>query len=271
MTVLVTGGTGLVGPRLLNRFVEAGIGARALVRAGKTVPAGVTAVEGDILTPETLAAAVDGVTAIIHLAAVFRTQDEAEIWRVNLEGTRNLIAAAKEHAPGVRFLMASTSNVYNPDGSHPGRENDDVAPTLAYPASKIEAEKLLRDSGLNWGILRLPFIYGDKDGHLEAVPAQLAAMNYHPAQKLSVIHHADIATAFELALTGAMDGRIVNIADDAPLTVYEMAQIVSEPYPSSAEPLTNPWKGHMDVTLARTLGFQPTVATVYQAMREGKL
>jgi UDP-glucose 4-epimerase len=271
MTILITGGTGLVGPRILRRFVEAGIDSRALVRPGKELPAGVTKVEGDILSPDTLAAAVEGVTAIIHLAALFRTQDEAEIWRVNLEGTRNLIVAAQEHAPAARFLMASTSNVYDAGSSHPGREDDEVAPTLAYPASKIEAEKLLRQSGLNWGILRLPFIYGDQDGHLEAVPAQLAAMNYHPAQKLSVIHHTDIATAFELALTGVMDGRIVNIADEAPLTVFEIAQIVGVPYEPSAEPLTNPWKGHMDVTLARSLGFQPKIPTVYQAIREGKL
>jgi nucleoside-diphosphate-sugar epimerase len=96
-------------------------------------------------------------------------------------------------------------------------------------------------------------------------------MKWHPAQKLSVGHHADIATAFELALTGVMDGRIVNIADEAPLTIYEIAEIVGSTYESSAEPLTNPWKGHMDVTLARSLGFQPKVPTVYQAIREGKL
>jgi UDP-glucose 4-epimerase len=95
-------------------------------------------------------------------------------------------------------------------------------------------------------------------------------MNWHPAQKLSVLHHADRATACELALTGAMDSRIVNIADEAPLTIYEIAQIVGSTYESSAEPLTNPWKGHMDVTL-RSLGFQPKVPTVYQAIREGKL
>ena len=45
------------------------------------------------------------------------------------------------------------------------------------------------------------------------------------AERLSVAHHVDIATAFELALTGAMDGRIVNIADEAPPSLYEMAQI----------------------------------------------
>jgi nucleoside-diphosphate-sugar epimerase len=228
-------------------------------------------IEGDILRPEALAAAVDGVSAVIHLAALFRTSDEDEIWKVNLEGTRNLIAAVKEYAPDARFLMASTSNIYNPDNSHPGREDDQVTPTLAYPASKVEAENEVRRSGLNWSILRLPFVYGDKDGHLESAPGLLAGMKWHPARKLSVIHHTDIATAFKLALTGIMDGRVVNIADEAPLTIYEIAQIVGSTYESSAEPLTNPWAGHTDVTLARSLGFQPEVPTVYQAIREGKL
>jgi nucleoside-diphosphate-sugar epimerase len=271
MAILVTGGTGLVGPRLLKRLLEANIDCRALVRPGKELPEGVTPFEGDILSPESLTAAVDGVSAIIHLAAVFRTKDEEEIWKVNLEGTRNLISAVKKHAPDARFLMASTSNVYSPDISHPGREDDQVAPTLAYPASKIEAENELRKSGLNWSVLRLPFIYGDNDGHLESAPGLLAGMKWHPARKLSVIHHIDVATAFELALTGVMDGRIVNIADEAPLTVYEIAQIVGSAYESSAEPLTNPWVGHMDVTLARSLGFQPKVPTVYQAIRDGTL
>ncbi len=271
MTILITGGTGLVGSRLLKRFVEAGIDCRALVRPGKKIPEGVTAVDGDILSSDSLAPVVEGVSAIIHLAALFRTGDEAQIWKVNLEGTRNLTAAVRDHAPEARVIMASTSNVYNPDTSHPGREDDVVTPTLAYPASKIEAENELRRSGLDWSILRLPFVYGDKDGHLESLPGLAADMKWHPAQKLSVLHHADIATAFELALTGIMDGRIVNIADEAPLTIYEIAQIVGSTYESSAEPLSNPWKGHMDVTLARSLGFQPKVPTVYQAIREGKL
>jgi UDP-glucose 4-epimerase len=167
--------------------------------------------------------------------------------------------------------MASTSNVYDPDVPHPGREDDEVTPTQAYPATKVKAEDELLKSGLIWGVLRLPFVYGDKDGHLESLPEIAASMNWHPTQKLSVIHHADIATAFTLALTGAMDGLIVNVADETPLTIYEIAQILGSTYESSAEPLTNPWKGHMDVSLARSLGFRPTILTLYQASREGKL
>jgi putative NADH-flavin reductase len=170
MTILITGGTGLVGSRLLRRFVDAGVDCRALVRPGKEVPAGATPVEGDLLDADSLKHAVEGVSAIVHLAAVFRTQNEDDIWRANLDGTKNLIAAAKAHAPQARFVMASTGLVYDAGASHPGLEDDATNPKLAYPASKIAAENELRNSGLNWSILRLGFVYGDGDGHLASVP-----------------------------------------------------------------------------------------------------
>jgi len=271
MTILVTGGTGLVGSRLLRRFAADGIDCRALVRPGKTVPEGIQRVEGDVLQTETLPEALDGVTTVVHLAAVFRTTDEALIWSVNLDGTRNLIAATQATSPQARFLLASTSNVYGPELTHPGRETDATTATHAYPASKIQAEAELRASGLNWVILRFPFVYGDQDGHLEAAPHQLAQLGWHPARKLSVIHHEDIATAITLALTGDLDRQTVNIADDAPLTAYEMAQLVGSTYDSSSDPLPNPWQGHMDISLARSLGFRPKVATAYQAQRDGRI
>ncbi|WP_338876279.1 NAD(P)-dependent oxidoreductase [Spirosoma sp. SC4-14] len=266
--ILITGVTGLVGERLLRRLVEAGMDCRALVRTGKRIPASVTAVEGDLFDFTSLAEAVTDVSAIIHLAAVFRTQDTDLIWKSNLEGTRNLINIVKTHAPDARFILASTTNVYNADNPHPGREDDDVAPQQAYPASKVAAEKELRESGLNWVVLRFPFVYGDGDGHLEALPKYAIAGNWHPAMRMSTIHHRDIATAMHLALLGTMDGRIVNIADEAPTSIYELAQLVGEPLDSSCEPLMNPWYLLSDSTLARRLGFQPTVRTVYQAVQE---
>jgi UDP-glucose 4-epimerase len=158
----------------LRRFVDACVDCRALVRPGKEVSAGATPVEGDLLEADSLKQAVEGASAIVHLAAVFRTQNEDDIWRANLDGTKNLITATKAHAPQVRFVMASTGLVYDADASHPGLEDDATNPKLAYPASKIAAENELRKSGLNWSILRLPFVYGDGDGHLAAVPALAA-------------------------------------------------------------------------------------------------
>ena len=75
----------------------------------------------------------------------------------------------------------------------------------------------------------------------------------------------------EFALTGAMDGHIVNISADAPTTLYEMASLVGSPIEPSAEPLTDPWMGRMDGSQLRSLGFQLTVPTLYQAMRQGIL
>jgi UDP-glucose 4-epimerase len=95
MTILVTGGTGLVGSRLLRRFVDAGVDCRALVRPGKEAPAGATPVEGDLLELASLKPAVESISAIVHLAAVFRTQNEDDIWLANLDGTKNLIACCE--------------------------------------------------------------------------------------------------------------------------------------------------------------------------------
>jgi UDP-glucose 4-epimerase len=271
MTVLVTGGSGLVGARLVPRLVAAGVNIRALVRGGTEVPVGVTSARGDLLDSASLAQAVEGVSAIVHLAAIFRTQDTNLIWKSNLEGTRNLIAAAMAHASNARFIMASTGLVYNEDSPRPGREDDAVNPQRAYPASKLAAENELRASGLNWSIQRFPFIYGDKDGHLEMLPKLAVDARWHPAQRMSLIHHRDIATAVNLGLAGAMDRRIVNITDEAPTSIYELVELIGETMEPSSKPLANPWYIHMNSSLARRLGFQPTVRTVYQAAQEGLL
>ncbi len=87
----------------------------------------------------------------------------------------------------------------------------------------------------------------------------------HPARTMSMIHHRDVASAVTLALAGTMDGRIVNIVDEAPTSIYELA---GERMEVSSEPLQNPWHLHVDGSLARSLGFQPTIRTVHQAVRD---
>ncbi len=74
-----------------------------------------------------------------------------------------------------------------------------------------------------------------------------------------------------LALAGTMDGRIVNISDEATTSVYELIQLVGGSMAQSSEPLDNPRHLHVDASLARSLGFQATVRTVYQAQQEGLL
>lgn len=270
-TLLLTGATGLVGSRLLPRLAADGFECRALVRSDIELPPGVTGVRGDLADPDTLREAVEGVDVVVHLAALFRTADEAAIWRANLDGTRNLVDAVKEYAPGARFIMSSTGNVYNMDATHPALETDEVSPKSAYGASKVAAEQLLRDSGLTWAVLRLPFVYGEGDGHIDTIPVLASQFGLHPAQAYSLGHHRDIAGAVRLALTGVMDGRIVNVTDDSPTTVYELALLAGQALEASNEPFANPWFGRLDGTLIRELGFSPTVPSVYAAARDGLL
>lgn len=61
---------------------------------------------------------------------------------------------------------------------------------------------------------------------------------------------------------------MVNIADEAPTSIDELAQLVGGQLDSSAKPLANPWYLLSDSSLARSLGFQPVVRTVYQAVQE---
>lgn len=271
MSILVTGASGLVGARLVPRLAEAGLECRVLVRPGKDASSQAAVATGDILDPASLAQAVAGVSAIVHLAAVFRTPDEELIWTSNLEGTRNLVAAAQAHAPGARFILASTGHVYDMDTPHPGREDDPVAPTHAYPASKAAAEQVVRESGLTWSVLRFPFVYGDGDGHLSELPRHVTAGGWHPAQRMSTLHHRDLAAALRLALSGVMDGRTVNLADEAALSIYELVALAGERMEGDAKPLDNPWHLHADATLARSLGFRPMIRTVRQAAEEGLL
>lgn len=86
----------------------------------------------------------------------------------------------------------------------------------------------------------------------------------HPARRMSMVHHRDIATAVTLALSGAMEGRIINIADDAPMSVYELVALAGGAMPPSSAPLDHPWHLQLDASRARGLGFRPVVRTVLQ-------
>ena len=92
-----------------------------------------------------------------------------------------------------------------------------------------------------------------------------SAFQWHPARTFSLIRQRDVGRAVKRARAGAMDGRIVNIVDDAPATPYEMASISGGSIETSAEPLANPWMGRMNGSLGRSLGFQPAVPTIYRA------
>lgn len=113
MRVLVTGGSGFIGRRVVRRFLDAGWDATSFSLPGETAPAewlgNVRMVHGDLRHPRDLDRAVDGADLVIHLAATVGLAGYyQEQWDIIADGTR----AVCEAAAGVRFVVASSIAVY---------------------------------------------------------------------------------------------------------------------------------------------------------------
>lgn len=282
MKILVTGATGKVGCRLVPRLIARGYDVSILVRdktkATELIERGATAITGDLYEPATLPPAVAGMDAVIHLAALFRTfTDNEGIVKTNREGSIALAQAA--HKAGVkRFVFTSTSNVYGSGYRRPAREDEevDVNDPRAYASSKIAAERELitmqQNQGFDVRVLRLGFVYGDKDPHIAEIIPYVKKLNMHSGSRMHMVHHLDVAQALILLLTTeGLDGEIFNVADDAPITLYELAHSVGKAAETFAEaegPLNDPFQGVQDISKLRSkTGFRPFVPS-YQAARD---
>lgn len=144
---LVTGASGFVGWHVARLLRERGQPVRALVRAGSKVPKlDVETVTGDLRDPDSLARAVRGCGRVFHVAADYRlwAKNPGELYASNVEGTRNLLAAAKQAGVG-KFVYTSTVGCI---GVPAGSSGDETQPLSIeqmaghYKRSKFLAEKV---------------------------------------------------------------------------------------------------------------------------------
>jgi dihydroflavonol-4-reductase len=145
---LVTGATGFVGWHIARKLVDRGQQVRVLVRDPLRLREldGIEMVQGDLRDPASLARAVEGCSAAYHAAADYRlwTRDPEEMFRSNVEGTRNLLEAAKS-AGLERVVYTSTVGCIGVPEGGIGDEQEPV--TLEqmsgpYKQSKFQAEQV---------------------------------------------------------------------------------------------------------------------------------
>jgi nucleoside-diphosphate-sugar epimerase len=282
MRVLVTGATGRIGPRFVPRLLQQAKSVRVLTRdparAEPLARIGAEVVIGDLMEAGHQARALHEVDAVVHLAASFRTRDARAIVAVNEAATEALGQAAVQ-AGLERLVFVSTNLVYGPGRGRPAREDDPPRPSpeAEYPVSKVAAERALlrlhQEAGLPLVVLRLAFVYGEGDPHL--AESMMWARQWPAHKRLHMVHHEDVSQALLLALsTATPDGRIFNVADDAPVTTWELHRLNNETMSAylADAPLEDPWEGIVDTERIRTeLGFQPVYRTVYAARDAGAL
>ena len=226
----MTGATGALGPATVKASAAAGFNVRVLTRRVELpAPAGVETCTGDLTDRASLERAVQGVDAVVHLAALLHITDpppdmRATYHRVNVDGTRHLAEAAMQ--AGVRrFVLASTTAVYGPSPT-PATESTAPAPDSWYAESKLAAEHAVfaahRPGAFDVCVLRLSAVYGPRiKGNYQRLLHALAAGRFIPLgpglNRRSLVYEDDAAAAFVTALAHpAAAGRLFNVSDGTP-------------------------------------------------------
>ena len=215
MTVLVTGGRGLVGSHVIEALHAAGEDVRVF--------------EGDVTDPAAWRRAGPGIGAIFHGAAkVAQALPFSEYERINVGGTRLAVEAAQ--ATGARLVHMSSVSVYGRSGAFAagrGAVDEDfpfqpIPEHDFYARTKRTAEELVRDSGLPAIAIRANVIYGERDRLFTARVIATLKKGIFPligpgTNHLSCVYVGNVASAIVAALNARPSTfRAYNVTADAP-------------------------------------------------------
>ena len=194
MRVLITGGAGHFGPSVCRAFLRDGADVRVLLHRRKIKGLG-TDLEimwGDLTQPDTVERLVEGVDAVVHLAAMVQpmTEQDPELARrINVGGTQTIVGLVKERGVSIPFVYISSAAVFGPTPDateclHPDR--NPCNPTSVYAGTKVQAEELIKESGIDYLILRLTSVpypkvsMGDVKSQMFIVPLENRVEFCHP-------------------------------------------------------------------------------------------
>lgn len=201
--ILVTGGTGTVGKPLVEKLQRNGAPVRVLTRNPKRD----NEVPGDLTTGDGLAAALAGVTAIVHCAS-----DTRRMGKTDLAQTRNLIAAAEK--AGIRHLVyISIVGI-------------DRVP-MAYYKKKLAVEQLIEQSAVPFTILRATQFY-DLVTTMLLSPQRKLPFVIAPAAMIQPVEVTDVADRLAELAVGPPQGRVADLGGPVVTTLKDLARTYLE-------------------------------------------
>lgn len=242
---LVTGACGFVGSHLVDVLASRGLSVRATDLHNvnrKYIPSSdnVEFFPADLTQPEGLPTILQGVTKIFHPAGIFRFGAPTKLlFKVNVEGTTNLLSAALSEESVSHIVNWSTAMVYGTLIQTPADEKHPIHPEDSYSESKWVQEQIalsfFQENGLPVSIIRPTAIYGPRSfyGTSKALLALVKGKIFGiPGDGKTIQHHVHVDDVVRAAifLSSKTDsvGEIYNVADDVPISIEESFRIVSE-------------------------------------------
>lgn len=235
---LVTGADGFIGRALCRRLKRDGVEVVGLGR-GETGEYCDAWVRADLSRPLEASSIPEGVDTVFHLAGKAHAlsenaQDAKEYDTVNHQGTRHMLAVAKER--GVRgFVLFSTIKVYGESTQEMTDEDASPQPQTPYGQSKLFAEKACLESELEQvSVLRLSAVYGPgSKGNVAAMIRSIRRGRFVPFQPSdNALSMADVEDVVQAALLAACKpeahGKVFNVTDGTPYNPGEMVRWIYE-------------------------------------------
>jgi nucleoside-diphosphate-sugar epimerase len=252
---LVTGATGLVGSAvargLLAQKHPVRVFVRDVARARALFGWRVEIAAGDLRDSGSLRRACAGMNDVYHVAGAvdIHRHASAEMWETNVEGTHRVLEAARD-AGVSRFVYTSSVSVYGDRLPVGLAEDGPLTPAGIYGASKVEAERLVREAaagGLRATIIRPCIVYGPGDRYFIPAAAQVMRLPVLPLPDggrhlVDLVHADDVAAAHQLVMEAGHPGEAYNVTDGGCYRARELLGWIAEALGRSLWFPSIPWR-----------------------------